>query len=182
MARQKKYRDKSSEFLADLGKRLEKFRKYIVKTQVEITKEYGKTHHVTLGHSYYVGRADPEYIKFLCDKYDANPGFFFLSEQFMFRQDDYLIPARAGTPNMSRNEHKNAVSAKINNLQRELQSLAEEIHTSSQQTSELHEWHNIQDSEGEKLWYVKRDFAENLDRLSSVIAKMDKRLEKLEKK
>jgi len=182
MAKEKKYRDTSSEFLIELGKRLEIFRKSIEKTQVEIAKEYGKTHHVTLGLWENGGRADPEYIKFLCDKYDANPGFFFLSEQFMFRQNNYLMPLRAGAPNMSGIEYKSAVSAKISNLQNELQSLAEEIRTSSQQTSELHEWHNVQDSEGEKLWYVKRDFAENLDRLSSVIEKIDKRLERLEKK
>lgn len=118
MIKQRKYRDISSEFLIELGKRLVKFRKSIAKTQIELATEYGKTHPATLGLWENGARPDPEYIKFLCDNYDANPGFFFLSEQFMFRQNNYLMPARIGAPRMSRDEYKSAVSAKINNLQR----------------------------------------------------------------
>lgn len=186
MIKQRKYRDISSEFLIELGKRLVKFRKSIAKTQIELATEYGKTHPATLGLWENGARPDPEYIKFLCDNYDANPGFFFLSEQFMFRQNNYLMPARIGAPRMSRDEYKSAVSAKINNLQGELQSLAEEIHTSSQQTQDLHEWHNVQDDEGEKLWYVKRDFGKAIDRISEnmerMMKKIDERFKKLEEK
>ena len=52
---------------------------------------------------------------------------------------------------------------------------------------DLHKWHDVQDSEGVKIWYVRRSLedaitklAENIDTQTKVFIKLDNRLDTIE--
>jgi len=59
----------------------------------------------------------------------------------------------------------------------------------SRQIDDLHQWHNVNDSEGVKIWYVRRSLedainklADNIDIQTKLWDRIDRRLETIEKK
>jgi len=57
----------------------------------------------------------------------------------------------------------------------------------ARQIDDLHKWHDVQDNEGVKIWYVRRSLedaivklADNIDAQTKVFLKMDRRLDTIE--
>lgn len=59
----------------------------------------------------------------------------------------------------------------------------------SKQIQELHDWHNVNDVEGVKIWYVRRSLedaivklADNIEAETRLLDRIDRRLESIENK
>ena len=70
-----------------------------------------------------------------------------------------------------------------------LKSRGIDLQVMSRQVDELHKWHDVSDSEGVKLWYVRRSLEEAITKLADNIAletkfldRIDRRMESIEKK
>lgn len=49
-------------------------------------------------------------------------------------------------------------------------------------TDEMHAWHDVEDEEGVKLWYVRKGLWKSLDKLSENIEKQSKAIDRLSDK
>lgn len=61
-----------------------------------------------------------------------------------------------------------------------LRSRGIDLHRITRQIDELHKWHAVEDSEGVKIWYVRRNLVDALDKLAVNIELETKLLEKIE--
>lgn len=68
-----------------------------------------------------------------------------------------------------------------------LRSRGIDLQVIARQVAELHRWHDVSDSEGVKIWYVRRSLEEAIDKLADnieletkLLDRIDRRLEKLE--
>jgi len=68
-----------------------------------------------------------------------------------------------------------------------LKSRGIDLQLMSRQLCELHDWHNVTDAEGVKVWYIRRSLEEAISRLadaievqSRVLDKMDRKMERVE--
>lgn len=52
--------------------------------------------------------------------------------------------------------------------------LREEMTIVSRQVDELHEWHDVTDSEGVKIWYVRQSLEQAITSLSTAITEMNR--------
>jgi hypothetical protein len=70
-----------------------------------------------------------------------------------------------------------------------LRSRGIDLHRITRQIDDLHRWHAVEDSEGVKIWYVRRSLvdainklATNIDQETKLLEKIETRMEKIEDK
>lgn len=63
-----------------------------------------------------------------------------------------------------------------------LRSRGIDLHKISQQIAEMHDWHSQVDSDGVKVWYVRRSLEEAIEKLTKVLDSMDRRMERMEER
>jgi hypothetical protein len=70
-----------------------------------------------------------------------------------------------------------------------LKSRGIDLNKLSRQIEDLHQWHNVNDDEGVKIWYFRRSFedaiqklADNIELECKLLDRIDRRLERVEEK
>jgi len=50
----------------------------------------------------------------------------------------------------------------------------------ARQIEEMHKWHSVTDDDGVKVWYVRQSLVDAIVKLTKVLDRMDRRLERIE--
>lgn len=61
-----------------------------------------------------------------------------------------------------------------------LRSRGIDLHRITRQIDDLHRWHAVEDSEGVKIWYVRRSLVDAINKLATSVDQETKLLEKIE--
>ncbi len=80
-------------------------------------------------------------------------------------------PTHVPAQTLANNIQKNLKSIQSDNCSKEHVRMEKMIENISRQVADMYKWHDVEDSEGVKVWYVRKSLEEAIGKLSSSIEK-----------